>query len=61
MNIAELIGLNKELITNSKLHFAIGGNERYEPLYAFYRNEFNNISFLFHNVSFVSVFYKIMF
>ena len=40
MKISELIGLTNELIRNSKIHFAIGVKERFEPLYSFYRNDF---------------------
>lgn len=41
MNIKNLIGISTEMIENSKLHFAIGPINKYEPLYAFYRNEFD--------------------
>jgi len=40
MKIQHLIGIADEIINKSKVHFALGGKERLEPLYAFYRNEF---------------------
>ncbi len=40
MKIKDLIELSDEIITNSKIHFAIGPKDRFEPLYAFYRDEF---------------------
>jgi len=42
MIINDLIGFPAEYINNSKLHFAIGAKNRYEPLYAFYKNEFQD-------------------
>ncbi len=42
MKISELIGLTDDLISNSKIHFAIGAKERFEPLYSFYRNDFKD-------------------
>jgi hypothetical protein len=41
MDIKNLIGISEEMIENSKLHFAIGPKNKYEPLYAFFRNEFD--------------------
>jgi hypothetical protein len=40
MEIKKLIGLPDDWIDNAKLHFAIGAKVRLEPLYAFYKNEF---------------------
>jgi hypothetical protein len=40
MTINDLIGFPKEWISKSKLHFAIGAKSRHEPLYAFYKNQF---------------------
>lgn len=42
MKINKFIDLPGELINNTKIHFAIGAKEKFEPLYAFYRNEFKN-------------------
>jgi hypothetical protein len=41
MDIKNLIGISEEMIENSKLHFAIGPKNKYEPLDAFFRNEFD--------------------
>jgi hypothetical protein len=40
MHIRELLGLSDEIISKSKIHFAMGGKDRFEPLYSFYNNEF---------------------
>ncbi len=42
MEITNLIGLPEDWIDNAKLHFAIGAKVRLEPLYAFYKNEFQS-------------------
>lgn len=42
MEINKLIGLPEDWIDNAKLHFAIGAKVRLEPLYAFYKNEFQD-------------------
>ncbi len=41
MDIKNLIGISAEMIENSKLHFAIGPKNKYEPLDAFYRDDFD--------------------
>ena len=40
MQIRELLGLSDELISKSKIHFAMGEKDRFAPLYSFYNNEF---------------------
>jgi len=40
IKILDLIGIPDEMIKASKIHFAIGATEKFEPLYSFYRNEF---------------------
>ncbi len=42
MKIKDLIGFPEEWTNKSKLHFAIGAKNRHEPLYAFYKNEFQD-------------------
>ena len=40
ISIIELLGLSDQMIEESKLHLAIGYKEKFEPLYAFYREDF---------------------
>lgn len=40
MRITDLLQLPDKFITNAKIHFALGEKEKFEPLYAFSRNEF---------------------
>ncbi len=40
MKINNLIELHNEMIDKTKIHFAIGTKEKFEPLYAFYRGDF---------------------
>ncbi|MEK7434053.1 MAG: GIY-YIG nuclease family protein [Cyanobacteriota bacterium] len=40
MKISDIIGITEELKSKTKIHFAIGRNDRFEPLNVFYRNEF---------------------
>ncbi len=40
MKINNLIDLQNEMINKTKIHFAIGAKEKFEPLYAFYRDDF---------------------
>ena len=40
MTIGELLDFPEEWIVKSKIHFAMGVKVRLEPLYAFYKNEF---------------------
>lgn len=40
MKIIDFLNLSEEIIHNSKIHFAIGNKERFEPLYVFFRNGF---------------------
>ena len=40
MKINDLIDLQNEMIVKTKIHFAIGSKEKFEPLYAFYRDDF---------------------
>jgi len=42
IKIIDLIGFSDEMIKKSKIHFAIGATEKFEPLYSFYRNDFKN-------------------
>ncbi len=42
MKINELIRFPDDWLNNAKLHFAIGAKVRLEPLYAFYKNEFQS-------------------
>jgi len=40
MEITEILGITGDLKNNTKIHFAIGANEKREPLYAYFRGEF---------------------
>ena len=40
MHIRELLGLSDELLSKSKIHFAMGEKDRFAPLYSFYKYEF---------------------
>ncbi len=42
MKTKDLIGFPEEWTNKSKLHFAIGAKNRHEPLYEFYKNEFQD-------------------
>lgn len=40
MKINDLLNIEDEFVIKTKIHFASGGKDNKEPLYAFYRNEF---------------------
>lgn len=42
MKINNLIELHSEMINKTKIHFAIGATEKFEPLYEFYRDIFKD-------------------
>lgn len=42
MKISNLLELNAEMISKTKIHFAIGEKKKSEPLHAFYRDDFKN-------------------
>jgi len=40
MEIKQLLTLSEDILTNAKIHFAIGMKDKLEPLYTFYDNRF---------------------
>lgn len=52
MKIKELIELDSEMVSETKIHFAIGAKEKFQPLYAFYRNDFKSWQENQHNKNF---------